>query len=296
MAVRISGTRTPEYAAFLANFSTLTEGITQSLTEFATKVFQKALISSNNLSEAKNWHNSEYGRASDLMLILLRRVEFNTEDFYVILDILRSIPVLDNLVRILTHPGNKIRRQVQAPVRASAPTAGNNIAVNESPKLVQENPKLMNVDPKLVLETPKLVNVDPKLVLETPKLPKLVRENMNMDPKLVRENPKLVNVVDPKPKLVRDNPKRNERPTNAEAFRALISVSEKWKVIGTLLELMPGKLDSIESQYHNDTERMMGVVQVWLTTLSANWGSLIDAVELVDSQKAFEIERDFLSS
>lgn len=272
MAVRISGTRTPEYAAFLANFSTLTEGITQSLTEFATKVFQKALISSNNLSEAKNWHNSEYGRASDLMLILLRRVEFNTEDFYVILDILRGIPVLDNLVRILTHPGNKIRRQVQAPVRASAPTAGNNIAVNESPELVQENPKLMNVDPKLV------------------------RENMNADPKLVRENPKLVNVVDPKPKLVRDNPKRNERPTHAEALRALIPVSEKWKVIGTLLELMPGKLDSIESQYYNDTDRMMGMVREWLKTLSANWGSLIDAVELVDSQKAFEIERDCLSS
>lgn len=284
MAVRRSGTRTPEYAAFLANFSTLTEGITQSLTEFATKVFQKALISSNNLSEAKNRHNSEYGRASDLMLILLRRVEFNTEDFYVILDILRSIPVLDNLVRILTHPGNKIRRQVQAPVRASAPTAGNNIAVNESPKLVQESLKLMNVDTKLV--------VDPKLVLD----PKLVRENMNADQKLVRENPKLVNVVDPKPKLVRDNPKRNERPTNAEALRALIPVSEKWKVIGTLLELMPGKLDSIESQYYNDTDRMMGVVRVWLTTLSANWGGLIDAVELVDSQKAFEIERDFLSS
>lgn len=90
------------------------------------------------------------------------------------------------------------------------------------------------------------------------------------------------------------NPRLKEKPTNAEAFRALISISYEWKSIGTLLGIETAALKNIDNR-RSDRECLIDMISEWFKMLDATWEGLIKAVkDLPNLQKAQEIERDFL--
>ena len=85
--------------------------------------------------------------------------------------------------------------------------------------------------------------------------------------------------------------KLKEKPSNKDAFLALKPIANKWKTIGTLLELPSGKLDSIQAESHRDNDRMREMVVEWLKTLDATWEDLITAVKEVDEARALQIKK-----
>lgn len=90
------------------------------------------------------------------------------------------------------------------------------------------------------------------------------------------------------------SPKLKERPSNRDAFVALLPVASDWRAIGTCLYLPAGQLESIQNNSTKDRNRLLELIAEWLKTLDANWGKLIAAVKLVDEQRASEIEKAFL--
>lgn len=95
------GMNTREYGLFQSEFASLSSGIAPEVETVAAKALEKKLISANNLAEAKNTNKIESERASRLASLFLGRIDGNSDDFYVILDIFKSVPTLGNLVGIL---------------------------------------------------------------------------------------------------------------------------------------------------------------------------------------------------
>lgn len=86
--------------------------------------------------------------------------------------------------------------------------------------------------------------------------------------------------------------KFDERPSHAVA---LLPIADKWKQIGTLLGVLPGKLNGIHQRTVDDGTAMLEMIGAWLSMTSASWRGLLDAVRLVDQKRAEEIEKEFLS-
>ena len=199
------GQNTAEYQRFKSNFETLCKGISQDVEGVAVKAFQNNLLGTSNVADAKNDRaKNAHDRASDLAILLLTRIEVRRGDFYVILDILKSIPTLGHLVRLLQG--------------------------NDQPK-PQPNPP----------------QVASKLA---------------------------------------------ERPSTKEALTALFPVADKWKLIGTFLDIPKADLNGIEKKPGNDQDRLLEMVNTWLTSLDATWDALIEAVKMVDENNAAEIKRE----
>ena len=87
-----------------------------------------------------------------------------------------------------------------------------------------------------------------------------------------------------------------DTPSSKYAFLALKPIANKWKTIGTLLDLPSGKLDSIQVESHWDDDRMREMVDEWLKTLDATWEDLIAAVKVVNETRASEIEHEYIYS
>ena len=85
--------------------------------------------------------------------------------------------------------------------------------------------------------------------------------------------------------------KLDQRPTSKEAFKALLSIQDKWKPIGTLLEVPDGKLNGIENRTTTDMNALLEMINEWLKIPGATWRGLIEAVRSIDEQKAIEIEK-----
>ena len=85
--------------------------------------------------------------------------------------------------------------------------------------------------------------------------------------------------------------KLDQRPSSKEAFKALLSIQDKWKPIGTLLEVPDGKLNGIENRTTTDMNALLEMINEWLKIPGATWRGLIEAVRSIDEQKAIEIEK-----
>ena len=96
-----TGTYTREYKLFRRNFSDLAEGIGQAVEIFADKVFAENLITSSNAADAKNSTINSHLRASNLLHILLTRIKWNSDRFYVIRRVLESMPALKDTASML---------------------------------------------------------------------------------------------------------------------------------------------------------------------------------------------------
>ena len=87
--------------------------------------------------------------------------------------------------------------------------------------------------------------------------------------------------------------KFREKPSNKDAFLALMPVANEWKTIGTLLELPSAKLDSIQNENNKDLDRLREMIAEWLKTPEANWEALIEAVKPINKEKALEIQKEW---
>ena len=121
----MGGTRTPEYIAFRKNFSKLTEGILQAVPQVAAKAFDHSLITSQNLTDAKNESKGKYDRASDLLQILLSKIQSDEKFLGTILNILSSMPELDHLKELLLDS-----KSVASDLSSTAHGQSNTIQVN----------------------------------------------------------------------------------------------------------------------------------------------------------------------
>lgn len=218
------GITTPEYQLFQKHYSDLSTGIAQAVEAVAEKALEKRLIGPENVAKALNKTKTEFERSSELTLLLHSRVGQRAKDFYVIVEILKSISSLDHLVELLAPE--------QASEHNAQGTAGTAIDPPRQGALEQASGQAS---------------------------------------------------------------KLKTRPSNREAFLALKPIANKWKTIGTLLELPPGTLDSIQSESHRDQDRVREMVAEWLKTLDATWEALIEAVEEEDKTRASEIKRKFCS-
>lgn len=85
-----------------------------------------------------------------------------------------------------------------------------------------------------------------------------------------------------------------ERPSNADALKALLSIADKWEQIGTLLGVPSGRLDGIHNWTRRDADALLKMIAEWLKMPGATWKALLDSVKAIDPLKATEIERDFI--
>ena len=86
--------------------------------------------------------------------------------------------------------------------------------------------------------------------------------------------------------------KLDERPTIATALKALLSTADEWKMIGALLEVETADLNSIQKNTAKDNDALLEMITEWLKMPGATWKSLIEAVKVVNKQKAMEIEQN----
>ena len=85
--------------------------------------------------------------------------------------------------------------------------------------------------------------------------------------------------------------KLDQRPTSKDALRALLSIPDKWKLIGTFLDVPVGKLNAIENRTTTHANALLEMINEWLEIPGATWRGLIEAVKIVDKQKAIDIEK-----
>lgn len=96
------GSHTKEYRLFLCNISRLSEGTSHAVEEFATKAHEKQLIATARVEEATCLYISSYIRASNLLQTLLTRIQLDSNIFYTVCDILKSIPALEPMADVLS--------------------------------------------------------------------------------------------------------------------------------------------------------------------------------------------------
>ena len=90
-----SGDHSPEYMIFRFNFDFIEAEIYPVLQEFATKSFQKNLISRDNLQSCN--------RLERLLRILLDAISVDSSKFHEIIGIMKSLPELEHLADVLQH-------------------------------------------------------------------------------------------------------------------------------------------------------------------------------------------------
>ena len=79
------------------------EEISPVLQEFATKSFQKNLISRDNLRQSCNERLELTDRSARLLQILLDAISVDSSKFHEIIGIMKSLPELEHLADILQH-------------------------------------------------------------------------------------------------------------------------------------------------------------------------------------------------
>lgn len=91
---RVSGTQSAEYKAFKSNFILTTMSIGTDLINFASRAFEKDLISSENFRQViERRENAK----TNLVLNLTEKIEVEKGVFKEILDILEDIPSLKSI-------------------------------------------------------------------------------------------------------------------------------------------------------------------------------------------------------
>ena len=83
--------------------------------------------------------------------------------------------------------------------------------------------------------------------------------------------------------------KFREKPSNKDAFLALMPIAKEWK---TDWNVVGAKLDSIQNENNKDLDRLREMIAEWLKTPEANCEALIEAVKPIN-KKALEIQKEW---
>lgn len=105
------------------------------------------------------------------------------------------------------------------------------------------------------------------------------------------------NAASPGPATTTSSPAGiSPKPSASQAYAALIPVADKWKHIGTLLNLPEGTLESINNENNKDKDKLLAVIYAWLSQIAGvSWRALIDAVAIENPIVAADIEREYSS-
>lgn len=86
------------------------------------------------------------------------------------------------------------------------------------------------------------------------------------------------------------------KPEHADALRILMPVAHNWKNIGTFLKLKSSTLDTIETDYRNQSQECLReMISNWLrqTNPRPTWPALAEVVELFDPSLAQRIKTTY---
>ena len=106
-----SGTLTKEYKLFHSYIADLATAAQNAVEELATRALARGLIAQDKAADAKSPYLNPYTRASNLLQILLTRVELKSRDFYTVCEIFRSIPTLKDMADKL-NPSSSAAKNV----------------------------------------------------------------------------------------------------------------------------------------------------------------------------------------
>lgn len=99
------GTRTRQYVTLKSQFDKLVTCVEGSVGEVARKAFANNLVNRSTLEAASNQHHGTQERATNLLLVILGKIEERADHFDTFTEILREIPTCkdkgDELVRLL---------------------------------------------------------------------------------------------------------------------------------------------------------------------------------------------------
>ena len=230
---------------------------------------RSALISPQNVAKALNKTKTEFERSSELTLQLHSRVGQRTKDFYVIVEILRSIPTLGHLAELLA-PEQASGHITQA---ASGKTAASGEYSGEGSGKASKH---------LHQASGRKTKTSGRKTAVGEGSSESSGEDSACGPRHVSGQAGLPSEL-------------AERPSNRDAFLALLLIANEWKTIGTLLDLSPGCLNSIEKENIKEHDRLREMVALWLETLDATWKDLIAAVKTLNKARASEIEKEWCS-
>ena len=82
-----------------------------------------------------------------------------------------------------------------------------------------------------------------------------------------------------------------KKPKLSEVFRKILPISNKWRNIGTLLDITEGTLGGIAADESDMDSRLRAMLSEWLKQVNPppTWSQLANAVEPFDKAKAEEL-------
>ena len=88
-------------------------------------------------------------------------------------------------------------------------------------------------------------------------------------------------------------------PAKKDAVELLMTIKDKWNIIGTALEVSSADLNNLKYSNNPVDEKLASMISIWLDTRSkkATWEVLLKAVEgkIVNSQLTGQKIREFLN-
>ena len=89
----------------------------------------------------------------------------------------------------------------------------------------------------------------------------------------------------------------DDKPELRRLFRELYPLAPHWKSIGTLLGVPDHTLDMIEKEEKEVPECLRRTLCQWLRQVDPvpTWKEVIEAIEIIDAQKAMEISKQHCS-
>ena len=88
--VETRGTATSEYQAVKRHYSSLVKQLQHVLPEVLVEFFSHNLISSQELGEAMSSKQPSFNRASDVLRVILTKIEINTKWYHILMDVLKD--------------------------------------------------------------------------------------------------------------------------------------------------------------------------------------------------------------
>ena len=81
------------------------------------------------------------------------------------------------------------------------------------------------------------------------------------------------------------------KPLIKDAFKELYSIASKWKAIGTLLGIDSDVLERVKQDEEEAHDRLQKMLTEWLKLVHPppTWKHLLEAVQVIDKQKAQQI-------
>ena len=256
----IDGPNTSKYKVVRGHFYPLVLHFEQDLTKIAAMLFEKGLISTADLDQART-NQPSFDRSSALMTKVLKKIEINQRLCDVFIEVLEDNHELADIASEVKE-ALKLEESCKSEPVWGHDSRGNNIA--------------QATDMSGASPLTKRAASAQGAPAEQGSGKASLKSGTALDQTTGAGQPS----------------KLKEKPSIKEFYLALKPIASEWKDIGILLDLPSGTLASLQSENQRDRDRMREMGVEWLKTLNADWGALIEAVKEVNEARALEIAVD----